>query len=103
MAGKSKTWFKVSGTVTVSAFTLVKASSAEEAMELARGREGQLCPYGISRDGGSPKEQAIIEEGDGSLIPDTADPAGLDDDEDFGDDDSDDDGDDDGDDSDGEE
>ena len=98
MAG-NKTWFKVVGTVTVSAFTLVKASSPEEAMELSRGREGQLCPYGISRDGCSPKEQAIIEEGDGSFIPGAADPADLDDDEDFGDDDSEDDGDDDSDDS----
>ncbi len=101
MAGK--TWFKVSGTVVVSAFTLVKASSPEEAMKLAQDREGKLCPYGIGRDGGSPKEQAIIEEGDGSFTPGTADPADLDDDEDFGDDDSDDGDDDDSDDSDGEE
>lgn len=84
MAG-NKTWFKVTGTVVVSAFTLVKASSPEEAVELATGREGKLCPYGISRDGGSPKGQAIIEDGDGGFMPGTADPADLDN-EDFGDD-----------------
>lgn len=85
MAGNKKVWFKVSGTVVVSAFTLVRASSREEALELAEGRGGKLCPYGSSRDGGSPKEEAIIEDGDGNFMPTTADPADFDN-EDFGDD-----------------
>jgi hypothetical protein len=61
--------YLVNGTITISAYTYVEANSPEEAMRLAGGRDGQLCPHGPEREGMSPWEYAIAEEGDGSLTP----------------------------------
>jgi hypothetical protein len=69
----------VRGVVTVGAWTLVEADTAEEAAIIAKGREGKLCPYGLGRDDGNPTEEAIIEEGDGSMLDCTAEPASPDD------------------------
>lgn len=61
--------YRVSGTVTVSAWTLVEADTPEEARRMAMEREGALAPYGWDRSGVSPAESAVIENGDGSLEP----------------------------------
>lgn len=59
----SKRWFRVSGEVTVSAYTYIPASSPEEAMQLARGRDASIEQFA------SPLSEAIVEEADGELVP----------------------------------
>lgn len=66
---KGPRWFKVSGTVTVSAYQYVRATSATEAKRKTNLSEGALCPYGPERSGASPLEQPIIEEADGTFVP----------------------------------
>ena len=61
-------WYRVKGTVTVSAWTLVEAESEEAAVRNAMDRGCGLCPYGPSQDGVTPTECGVIEEADGSLI-----------------------------------
>lgn len=60
-------WFRVHGEVTVSAYTLVKADTNQEACRIARDRDVILCPNGPEREGHSATESVIIEAGDGSL------------------------------------
>lgn len=54
--------FLVSGTVTVSAYTLVQADTEAEARKIASGREGAIAAYNPDVT-----ESAIIEDGDGAL------------------------------------
>lgn len=64
--------YRVNGAVTVSAYTLVRAASAREAMKIAGHREAQLCPNGAAREGYSAWEMAIVQVADGSLLDMTA-------------------------------
>lgn len=59
--------YKVTGHVTVSAYTLVEAGSEAEAIGIARGREAELAPNGPERMGIDPTEVVVIEDADGCL------------------------------------
>lgn len=64
--------YTVTGTVTVSAYTTVIADSPEQAIEIAKGREPILCPFGTSVSGANEAEEAIVEEADGAFFPENA-------------------------------
>lgn len=61
--------YKVSGMITVSAWTLVEADTPEEARRMATEREGALAPYGWSTPNIDPTESAVLEYGDGAFVP----------------------------------
>ena len=69
----SKKWYRVSGTVTVSAWTYVEARSPEEAVKLANQTPAVLCPFGPDRHGENPIDSAIIEDADGTFVCDGGD------------------------------
>lgn len=67
---RGRAWWRVSGTVTVSAYTYVLADDGDEAIEIARGsRDVALCPGGPSRHGTNPTREAVAEDGDGEFEP----------------------------------
>lgn len=64
--------YRVSGSVTVSAETWVRAESTEEALRLARKHTPALAPYGPERSGLDPYESAIVESADGEFVAEAA-------------------------------
>lgn len=69
---KKKKWWYVTGTATVTAYRFVRAETEEAAIDAARNSDVALCPYGPSRSGTTPLQEAIVEEADGAFEPGAA-------------------------------
>lgn len=60
--------YRVSGHVTVSAYTFVEAADEKAARRIASDREAILAQYGVGRSGESAWENVIVENADGDLM-----------------------------------
>lgn len=64
--------YRVSGSVTVSAETWVRADSPEAAIAEAQGRWAELAPFGLEQAGVDPFDVAVVEEADGQFVAEAA-------------------------------
>ena len=70
----TKRWWRVTGTVTVSAYTYVEAATKEAAMKAVGGLGAALCPGELSQYGCDSRSEAIIDDADGVFKPTVAEP-----------------------------